>query len=375
MKYVNFLWVLAVVFVPCGIHAQAVHEELQETVRAEVLEILSEETRDIIGTDTDAQVQEVRIRVLEGIRANDTTVFENDLMTLEKGDSIYVNRLVSIDGIEYYTLKDADRRFALVSLGILFVSVLILFSGFHGVRALLSLLVSVCIIFLVLVPLLLKGYSPVLVSVLVAGPILASALFLTHGFNARALIAFLGTFGAVVITGFLATLWVGLAHLTGLSSDEAIFLNFSTKGSLDFSGMLLGSIIIGILGVLDDVAITQASVVAELKRANPMLPLRALYMSAVRVGRDHIGSLVNTLSLAYIGIALPLVLLLVASGSSLVLSLNQEIVAVELIRIGIGSIGLILAVPLTTLLAAWWYERHPVDDTEESPHYCGHTGH
>lgn len=370
MKY---LAVAAICFFAFSVNAAELHQELKETVRAEVLHILHEENQDIIGTDTEALVQEIEVRITEGEKKGDVVTFENDLMQLEEGDSIYVNRLETIDGEEYYTLKDADRRFALASIAVVFIAVLLFFSGVNGLRAILSLALSVLIIFYVLVPMLLAGKSPVLVSVFVAGPILATALFLTHGMHTRTIIAFFGTFGAVIVTSGIATLWVGFAHFTGLSSDEAIYLNFSTKGSLDFGGILLGSIIIGILGVLDDVSITQAAVVAELKRANAQLSFRELYTRALRVGRDHIGSLVNTLSLAYIGVSLPLVLLLVKAESSLVLSLNQELVAVELIRIFIGSIGLILAVPLTTLIAAWWYEQHDVDTIAGEEHHHGHT--
>ena len=155
-------------------------------------------------------------------------------------------------------------------------------------------------------------------------------------------------------------------RLTGFSSDASIYLNFSTQGALDFSGLLLGSIIIGILGILDDVSITQASVVQELKAANKDLNLLSLYQRAINVGHDHIGSLVNTLALAYVGVSLPLILLLAKADATLGLTLNQEVVAAEMLRIMVGSIGLILAVPLTTLLAAWWFARS--DKAEEITH-------
>lgn len=354
---------------PLYVGAQEVHQELQETVRAEVTHVLSEKEQDIIGTDTHSVLQEIQVRILGGEKEGDAVAFENDLIPVEVGDSIYVNRLITIDGIEYYTFKDIDRVRALAALIVVFVLTLVLFSGFHGLRSVLSLIFSVLVLFFVLVPLILKGYSPVLVSVLIAGPILAITLFTTHGFHPRSIIALIGTFGAVVLTGFLATFWVKVAHFTGLSSDEAIYLNFSTHGALDFGGIVLGSIIIGILGILDDVAITQASVVTELKRANHSLRFFELYTRALRVGRDHIGSLVNTLSLAYIGASLPLVLLMVQAESSFTLAVNQELVAVELVRIFVGSIGLILAVPLTTLIAAFWYERYPV------PKATDHSGH
>jgi uncharacterized membrane protein len=359
------------VFLGGDVHAQVVHQELQETVRAEVLRILSEETRDIIGTDTNGVVQDVQVRIESGERAGEVATFENDLVLLAVGDSIYVNRLVSIDGIEYYQFKDADRTVSLALVVFAFVVILVGFTGIHGLRALASLALSIGAILFVLIPLLLSGYSPVFASIVVAGAVLAIALFLTHGVNARSTIAFIGTFGAIVVTSGIAIIFVNASHLTGLSSDAAIYLNFSTKGTLDFGALLLGSIIIGILGVLDDVAITQAAVVAELRRANASFGVRELYTRALRVGRAHITSLVNTLSFAYIGVALPLVLLLVQADSSIVLSLNQEMVAAELIRIFVGSIGLILAVPFTTIIGALWYARQTVDDRGDEAHY-GH---
>lgn len=369
-KYIIVVFLL-VWCVPFVGNAQELHQDLQETVRAEVVEVVDESTQEIIGTDTVRVVQNIRVRIHSGEKEGDVVRIENDYVPLAVGDAIYVNRIVTINGDEIYALKDVDRTRTLLLLAIGFALVLILFAGFHGARALLSLALSVLLIMVVLVPLLLKGYPPVLVSVLVAGPILALTLFLTHGLHGRVVVAFLGTFGAVIVTGLLATLVVSLARLTGLSSDEAIYLNFSTFGKLDFGGILLGSIIIGILGVLDDVSITQASVVAELKRANRALSYRELYVRALRVGRDHIGSLVNTLSLAYVGASLPLILLMVQADADLVLSLNQEIIAVELIRIFVGSIGLILAVPLTTLIAGWWFTRYPIGETEDAHH--GHT--
>lgn len=364
---------IAAYFSPALSFAQEVHQELQETVRAEVLRILDEQVRDIIGTDTDSVVQTVQVRILEGVREGEVATFETDLVPLSVGDSIYVNRLIGIDGGEYYDFKDVDRTAPLIVLGLLFAGLLIGFAGMHGVRALLSLALSVVVIIFVLVPLLLMGYPPVLTSVVIAGAVLAGALFLTHGIRPQSVIAFAGTFGAVIITSVFAAIFVSLSHLTGLSSDEAIYLNFSTKGTLDFGALLLGSILIGILGILDDVAITQASVVAELKRAKAELVIGELYQRALRVGRDHMSSLVNTLAFAYIGVSLPLVLLLAQADASVVLSLNQEVVAAELIRIFVGSIGLIMAVPLTTLIAALWYAKHSVDEAVEETHHALHT--
>lgn len=347
--------------VPAFGYAQEAYQELKEVVKAEVVSIVSESEREVTGTGTTVLVQTLHARINSGVREGAVIEFDNDLLELKEGDAIFLNRLVTINGSEYYVFKDVDRRMYLLILAVLFATLLLVFAGKQGLRALLSLIASVGAILFILVPALLAGYNPALASLLIAGAILALALFGTHGINPRSTIAFFGTFSAVMMTCGIAALFVHLTRLTGFGSDASIYLNFSTGGSLDFAGLLLGSIIIGILGVLDDVSITQASVVQELKHANQALGLKDLYTRAIRVGRDHVGSLVNTLALAYVGVSLPLVLLYANAGSEAYLSLNQEVIAAELVRIFVGSIGLILAVPLTTIFAAWWFSTRGVD--------------
>lgn len=369
------LWLLPVLLlVPFLVQAQEVHNDIEERVKAEVLEIVSQDERPVTGTDTMKTVQEVRAVLKDGERAGEVVRFENDLVILEPGDDIFVFRVVTINEIEIITFADFERRPTLAFLGIAFVGLMIAFAGWHGVRSLLSLVASVAAIIFVLIPALLRGYDPVLVSVLIAGVIMAMVLFGTHGFKPRVFIAFGGTFVAVVATGILATLSSHAMKLTGFGSDASVFLNFSTNGQLDLAGLLLGSIIIGILGVLDDVSITQSAVVEELKAANKNFRFTELYERASRVGKSHLGSLVNTLALAYVGVSLPLILLFAQSQSELGLILNQEVVAGELLRIIVGSIGLILAVPITTAVAAWYYQNKDIDEVEESSH-CGHHHH
>ncbi len=355
-----------------ALHAQEVHQELQEIITADVTQIISEEVRDIEGTGATAFVQEVEATLTSGAEKGRSVVFENELVKLKEGDTVYLNHVVTIQGDEYFLFKDFKRQTQLLVLGLLFAALLIYFARMHGFRALFSLGLSIAAIVFVLVPSILAGFNPVLLSAGISGVILACVLFLTHGFNPRSVIAFLGTFSAVLVTCLIAWVSVSSMRLTGFGSDAAIYLNFSTNGTLDFAGLLLGSIIIGILGVLDDVSITQASVVQELKRANHAFSARELYSRAINVGKDHIGSLVNTLALAYIGVSLPLVLLFATADASLSLTLNQEVVAAELVRIMVGSIGLVLAIPLTTLIAAWWYGTHEVKESEENNGHIHH---
>lgn len=365
---------LSLILVPLGTHAQTLHQDLEERVAAEVIEVIDEKERDITGTDAKATVQIVRAQIKEGERAGEVVRFEVEVAKLEAGDKIFVNRIVTIGGEEYVTYADYERRPTLVFVFLAFIIMLLVFSGWQGVRALVSLGGSVAAILFLLVPALLAGYNPVLVSVVIAGAILALVLFGTHGINPRSTIAFVGTFGSVIITGLIALISVKTMHLSGFSSDASVYLNFATNGTLDLSGLLLGSIIIGILGVLDDVSITQASVVQELKAANPLFRFKDLYQRAIKVGRDHIGSLVNTLALAYVGVSLPLILLYAKTDSPIWQTMNQEVVAAELIRIIVGSIGLILAVPATTAAAAWYFHGHEVDEADGGSHH-GHSHH
>ncbi len=353
--------------------AQEVHQEFQELVKAEVLEVVEESERQIMGTDTVTTVQELRVLLLEGSKEGQVVPLENDLVLLEKGDKIFVNHLIAIDGSEYYIFKDVERRGPLGVLLVVFIALVVWLSGLQGIRALLSLGLSFAAIIFLLIPALLKGYSPTLVSLAIAGLVLSATLFFTHGVKPRVVIAFLGTFGAVAVTCFVSWVWVTWMQFTGLSDDTAVYLNLATRGAVDLAGLLLGGIIIGLLGVLDDVSITQSSVVQELKGANPKLGFRQLYTKALRVGKDHVGSLVNTLALAYAGASLPLLLLYSFSASPLSVIVNQEIIAAEIVRIIVGSIGLILAVPLTTALAAWYFKDKVVDPDEDVGHGHGHS--
>jgi uncharacterized membrane protein len=364
---------LLVLVIPLGALAQEVHQEFQETVKAEVIEILDQFERDIMGTGATTIVQEMRILIQEGERKGEVTRLDNDLVVLSVGDKIFVNRLLSIDGTEYYIFKDVERRSALLFLVAIFVGLVIWLSGMQGVRAVLSLALSIGAILFLLIPALLAGYSPALTSLAIAGLILSVTLFLTHGFKPRVFITFIGTFGAVFATCVIAWVWVEWMRFTGFGDDASVYLNFATRGTLDLTGLLLGGIIIGLLGVLDDVSITQASVVQELKGANPQFGFKDLYTRALRVGRDHVGSLVNTLALAYAGAALPLLLLLSYSESSMYSLMNQEVLAAEVLRIVVGSIGLVLAVPFTTAMAAWYFRNKCVNQNEDTGHSHGHS--
>jgi uncharacterized membrane protein len=362
---------LLILFVPIFTNAQEVYEDLQGVWRAEVLEVIDSGERQITGTDARTKYQTIKVEILEGERTGEIIEIENDFILLKEGQKFYMNYLITIQGDEIFSVRDIDRRSTLIFLTALFAAIVLYFGRWQGMRSLLSLVGSFLIIIYVLLPLLIKGYDPVLVSVLLGSLILGIAIFFTHGFNFKSLIAFSGTVISVCITGLLASFSVKILNLSGFFSDETVYLNFSTQGSLDFQGLLLGGIIIGVLGVLDDIATTQVAVVAELKKAADNISAKDLYRQALNVGNEHISALVNTLVLAYAGVSLPLLLWFSQSESEFGKIINNEIFATEIARTLVGSIGLILTVPITTFLAVKFVDKYKHLKSHRDHHHHG----
>ena len=345
---------LSAFFVAPLVYSQELVQDKTEIVKARVIDVLSESTEDIVNTGIESLNQTIKVEILEGEQKGLEVTLENDYVSLEEGDTFFLYHSIDgIDGREIYSVRDVNRIPVILFFIALFIGVVLLFSGKQGVRSLLGLLGSFFVIVYLLIPALLHGYPPILTSVFVATVILFLAIYLTHGFNRVSTVAFTGTVIAVTLTGILAYVGVTFAHFTGFATEEAFYLNLNTRGTLDFTGLLLGGIMIGVLGVLDDIAVTQAAVVRELYNSAPNLSKKEVYKKALSVGKEHVGALVNTLALAYTGASLPLLLLFSSSNSLGVSVINQEIFATEIIRTVVGSIGLILTVPITTLLAVY----------------------
>lgn len=275
------------------------------------------------------------------------------LPDLQPGQGVVLLRAgLEVPFDQRYQLIDAARGPPLLGLALVFVLAVVLVGRARGLLALAGLGSSLLVLGGFLVPALLDDRSPVLVAVVGGTAVMVCTLTLAHGLSLRAATALLGTVLGLGVTVGLSTTFVELASLTGLSSDEAAYVQVAFPG-LDLRGLLLAGIVVGTLGVLDDVTVTQVSTVWELRRADPGCGRRALYRSAMRVGRDHIASTTNTLLLAYAGASLPVVVLFSTSGQSLASGLTANLVAEEVVRTLAGSVGLISAVPLTTALAAW----------------------
>ncbi|WP_142218308.1 YibE/F family protein [Streptomyces sp. SLBN-118] len=250
-----------------------------------------------------------------------------------------------------YSVTDVNRKFPMVLLAGIFAIAVVVVGRMRGVMALVALAVSFMVLTFFILPAILQGSNPLLVAVVGASAIMLIALYMCHGLSARTSVAVLGTLLSLVLIGLLGSGFIDWAALTG-NTDDSTGLIHGLYPSIDMSGLLLAGVIIGSLGVLDDVTVTQTSAVWELHEANPSMGWRGLYRAGIRIGRDHIASVVNTLVLAYAGAALPLLLLFSIAQSSVGTVANSELVAEEIVRTLVGSIGLVASVPVTTALAA-----------------------
>jgi uncharacterized membrane protein len=328
-------------------------------MRARVLSIEGTETRTIAGTSIQNEFQTIRVEILEGEQKNTVVTVENDYLNMDVGDEFYLARVYDpLRDIEYYNVNDPYRLPQLMLLAGLFVLSVLLFGGIQGIRGLLSLIGSIFFIFYLLLPGILAGYSPLLITIVVASIIIILGSYITHGFTKTTSAAVIGMIVTVIITGLLAYWSVDITRLSGFGSEEAIYLNQNADGRIDILGLLMSGIIIGLLGVLYDAAIGQSVSVEELARMAPHASRWKIFERVVRIGREHIGALINTLAIAYVGSALPLLLLFFQSQSATPIQiLNTELFATEIVRILIGSIGLVLAVPITTLVSVFMLVR------------------
>jgi uncharacterized membrane protein len=271
---------------------------------------------------------------------------------------------------QQYAFADVERTRPLALLGVLFAVAVIVLGRLTGLRALLGLGLSLLVITAFVLPALIAGSNALLVALAGSALVMFTVLYLAHGVKVQTSIAVLGTLVSLALTVLLAQLFVGLTELTGLGSDETGLI--SATVDVDLRGLLLAGIVIGSLGVLDDVTVTQSAAVWELHLAKPTASVRELYTAGIRIGKDHIAATVNTLVLAYVGASLPLLVVYQLAGSGLRDVLTNEVVAQEVVRTLVGSLGLVAAVPVTTLLAAVTVrldrpEREPAPERAESP--------
>jgi uncharacterized membrane protein len=299
----------------------------------------------------------VNARLTSGPDEGDQVTFQvrptqNEVPPIHDGDHVVLRDSTTSTSADYrYTFSDFQRRTPLIWLVVAFVVVVATFGRWQGVRALAGLVASALILVAFLVPALLRDEPALLVALTATAVIGFAALYLAHGVNRATTVAVAGTMASLAITTLLAVVAASATHLTGLTDHSAQTLRVTAQ-ALDARGLLVAGIVVGALGVLDDVTVAQVSTVGALRRANPSLSVVDLYREATQVGRDHVASVVNTLALAYGGAALPLILFFAQGSQPVGRLVTSEIIAIEVVRMLVGSIGLILSVPITTALAA-----------------------
>lgn len=329
------------------------------------------EAGEIREDESSLQYQVLELRLKDSTQTLEITNSENSFSrwtAYNPGEQVVLTHLPD----NSWVISDYVRRPALLQLAVLFAVLVIAIGRWWGVRSLISLAVSFGIIFGLILPAIMRGFNPLAATLAGAVLIIPGIFYLSHGWHNKTHAAVIGTLIALSISGLLAVTFVDLAHITGFADESAGFLSIETQDTISIRGLLLGGIIISLLGTLDDMTVSQASIVQQLKEANPKISLRELIMRAMRVGQDHISSLVNTLILVYTGASLPLLLLFLDSGTTVSQLLNMEIIADEVVRTLVGSIGIVLAAPITTVIAAVFFSRK-TDTSRTHSHAHSHS--
>lgn len=327
-----------------------------ETDKAKVTEIIEEGEIDLGGTIQRYQI--ARVELLEGeyqgivmeMDYGRRQILSNNIY-LQTGDSVLVTIGARPDGVLTVYFVDFVRINSILWLTAIFAITILVISRWKGLRSLLSMAFSLTVIISFIIPHILAGEDPLRVAISGSVILLTVTLYLTYGWNLKSHAAVLSMIIVLLITGTLAGLFVLITRLTGSGDENALFLLQMLNTQINLRGLLLGGMIIGALGVLDDLVTTQASAVFELHHANPALGFRQLFKSAMRIGQDHVAATVNTLVLAYAGASLPMLLMFSLAQGDFGTLVNFEFVAEEIVRTLVGSLGLIAAVPITTMIA------------------------
>ena len=350
LKLLLFFLVFSFFFLPIfGVYAQ------EEILEGKAIKIIKEEV--VTQGGQQSLYQKLEILITKGSLKDKKIEVEVGNISIvgqpkyKPGDEVLISYSHDFEGDEVFFVTEFVRRKSLAWLLSIFVVLAVVAGRWRGASSLLGLGFSFLVIFKFILPNIYAGHDPVFIAIIGSFFIIPLTFYLSHGFNKKTTVAMVGTFIALVITGILANVFVEAAKLTGYASEEAGFLQVAKQGMMNIRGLLLAGIIIGTLGVLDDITISQAAIVQQLKETSAKISPRELFSRAMNVGRDHIASMINTLVLVYTGAALPLLLLFIDSSHPFSEVVNYEIIAEEIIRTLIGSIGLITAVPITTFLA------------------------
>ncbi|MFH1890047.1 MAG: YibE/F family protein [Candidatus Kuenenbacteria bacterium] len=340
-----------------------------EIFKAEVIEILQE--KEITSEDGLKLIQQnILLKGLEDKWQDKEIIFQGiDDYQVMKNNIYKVNDKVLVafspgpENEENYYITDYIRYQSLYWLAFVFVILVVLIGKWKGIRAVIGVLASFFVIMKIIVPKILTGTNPLLISIFGSILILLLVVYLTEGINKKSHLAVLSITLSLIIVGIFSVVFTNISKLTGFAQEEAMFLISFGKSMINFKGLLLAGIIIGTLGVLDDAVISQIASVKQIKNANSNLSKKEVYKNSMKIGASHMSSMINTLFLVYAGASLPLLLLFTINEPPFLTFnqiINNEIIAVEIVRTLAGSIGLILSIPIATFLASWFLKKEKI---------------
>lgn len=358
--FLGFLVLFSFFLIPQKIMAQSLQNS-DELMEGKVIEVLDE--GQISESGQQFSYQNLKLLMTRGSLKDHHLEIEN-LAPIETyreyklDDQLRIHASYDFEEQRQFVIDGVVKRQALLVLTIIFILVVLVVGRKWGAFSIIGLIVSFFFIFRLALPLIVKGIDPILVSFLTTLFIIPVTFYISHGFNKKTHVAVLATFIALLVTVFLAFYFVNMANLTGYASEEANFVDFLSGGKIDIFALMMAGIIIGVVGILDDVTVSQSAFIKQLVEANPKMGKAELYKKGMELGQDHISSMVNTLVLVYAGSSLPLLLLFLDADKSFVDVIELEIVAEEIIRTLVGSIGLVLAAPISTSLAVFFFSKN-----------------
>ena len=349
----------------------------QEYDVGSVLDIIEEQASDVDGTTV--YIQKLRVKNNQTEEVSEVTVGSEFQPILEAqrfsiGDMVVLTTQTDFENNQFTVLVDMFRIPILLFVTLAFFALVAAVGGVRGILSIVGMLSTFLVLGWYMLPAILSGSSPIVVSVIASVMVGFMTIYLAHGFNRKSHIAFGSIVAVLLVVVVLSSVVVSTSHLLGLGDEESYFLQFANYGEINLQGLFLAGIIIGALGVLDDIVIAQVSVVEQLLAVQKKISKQELYFRALEVGKDHVASLVNTLVLAYAGTSLPLFLLFfVNTDIPAWVKINDQIIAEEIVRTLTGSIGLVLAVPVATLLAVYFLNVEHVKKLAKTGMISGHS--
>lgn len=349
-------------------YSQAMEDTDYIIFKAKVLEIEYDDTNEKrnVSLEADIRYQHLKVEILDGNHKGEILTIRHTIERImpgyyifKPGDKLLIRATEDGSGtLETVKIQEKVRDTQVYLIVGLFVVLLLIIGGFNGLKTLLSLIIAVAMIFFGYIPLIIRGVNPILASLGISIPVVIITLVIISGRNIKTLVAIIGTSLGVIISGILAFIFGNFAHLTGLADDSSISLAYIPQfRNLDYKGILFGTILIGAIGAIMDVAISIASALYEISTLDKNITGKNMIISGMNIGKDMMGSMSNTLILAYVGTTLHLIILFIVYKIRFIEIINLDSIATEIIRAMAGSIGLIITIPVTVVIGTAIYKN------------------